>query len=67
MPLDLVPVPEGKVILSMGPVMGQQTARVETTAESAARRLLDNEAARVAFVPHWATCPNAAKHRKGSA
>jgi hypothetical protein len=64
MPLDLTPVPEGNVIIRMGPGLGQQTAIVETTTESETRRAQTIAAARLAFVPHWATCPTAAAHRR---
>ena len=65
MPLNEVPVPEGNVIISMGPARGQQTAIVESKEESAARRANPIDVARVAFVPHWATCPSAQQHRRG--
>jgi len=65
MPLDVTPTTAGNVILHMGPERGQATAHVETAAESATRRAHPIPAAQLAYVPHFATCPNAKVHRGG--
>ena len=60
MPLDPEPVESGKVIIHMGPQMGQETAHTESRAETEQRLKAIEPAARVAFMPHHATCPKAA-------
>lgn len=64
MPLDPAPVEAGRIIVRMGPHMGQATAHAETAEETAARLRCTEPAARVAFVPHHATCPDADLFRK---
>jgi len=59
MPLDPEPTEAGKVIIRMGPEMGQATAHTETVEETAIRLKATEPAARVAFMPHHATCPKA--------
>lgn len=59
MPLDPEPIEAGRVIVCMGPVIGQATAHSETAEETTARLKAKEPAARVAFMPHHATCPKA--------
>ena len=61
MPLDPDPVEAGRVIVRMGPAMGQATAHSETAEETASRLKAKEPAARVAFMPHHATCPKASE------
>lgn len=59
MPLDPEPTEAGKVIIRMGPEMGKATAHTETAGETASRLKAKEPAARVAFMPHHATCSKA--------
>lgn len=64
MPLDPEPVEAGRVIIRMGPQMGQETAHAETAEETANRLKCPIPAGRVAYMPHHATCPNVEDFRK---
>jgi hypothetical protein len=59
MPLDPEPIESGKLIVRMGPALGQAIAHTETAEETTARLKATEPAARVAFMPHHATCPKA--------
>jgi hypothetical protein len=61
MPLDPEPVEAGRVIIRMGPAMGQTTAHTETEEETTARLKTKQPSSRVAFMPHHATCPKASE------
>ena len=58
-PLDPEPLESGRVIIRMGPAIGQATAHRETAEETAARLKALQPAARTAYMPHHATCPKA--------
>lgn len=62
--LDVEPTLQGNVILRHGPGLEDLVAHVETKKESEDRRASPIEAARVAFVPHWGTCPQAARFKR---
>jgi len=61
MPLNPEPTVEGSVVILPG--SDDEIARVETKEEKT-RRLASEPAVRFAFVPHWVTCPDAARWRK---
>lgn len=63
MPLDPEPTEAGKVIIRMGPHHEQAVAHVETAEETVARLKAAIPAARTAYIPHHASCPDAAKWR----
>lgn len=62
--MDPEPTEGGNIIIRMGPKVGQKTAHVETKQEREARLASKIDAARTAYVSHYATCPDADKWRK---
>lgn len=65
MPLDPEPVEGGRVIIAMGPQMGQETAHTETRGETGVRLKCKEPAARTAYMPHHATCPQGREWQRG--
>lgn len=59
MPLDPEPTETGTIIIHMGPAIGMEKGRVQTKEETEDRLRRKEPAARVAYVSHFATCPEA--------
>lgn len=64
MPIDPDPCEGGNVIVKMGPAMGQETAHVETKEETEKRLKCTIDAGRLAYMPHFATCPEWPKRKR---
>lgn len=67
MPLDAEPTEAGKVIIRMGGrglPADAELAHVETKEETEARLKAREPAARTAFMPHHATCPQGREWRR---
>ena len=64
MPLDVTPVKEGTVIIRHGPRQGQTTGHVETKKEREHRMNATMFGSQVAFLSHFATCPEAGEWRR---
>jgi hypothetical protein len=60
---DAPPTEKGNIIIRMGPRQGQETAHVETKAETEARLKCPEPAGRTAYVSHYASCPQAKEWR----